>query len=91
MNNGDLPIGYIPFVEGEFTAFMDGIKGGRNYGLTKREYFAAMAMQGMNLRDAGNFSKHDREMGIDQDNANWAAEMAVKYADALLAALDDSE
>jgi len=48
-------------------------------GLTKREYFAAMAMQGI-ARDWSN------------DVTNWRiekmAKCAVEYADALLAALE---
>lgn len=51
-------------------------------GLTKREHFAAMAMQGLasNSDDGGEWS-HDAET---------CAVVAVKYADALLAALSQS-
>ncbi len=46
-------------------------------GLTKREYFAAMAMQGL-------LSNH---MMIDTTNYEWIAEHSIGYADALLEAL----
>ena len=50
---------------------------GFNRGLTKREYFAAKAMQGMLSRPQGTYDTIER-----------TAETAVKYADALLAALE---
>jgi hypothetical protein len=43
-------------------------------GLTKREYFAAMAMQGI-------LSQHD-------SRPSYTATLAVEYADALIAALN---
>jgi hypothetical protein len=46
-------------------------------GLTKREYFAAMAMQGLVASDT------THELGY-EDAAKWA----VKHADALIAALN---
>lgn len=49
-------------------------------GLTKREYFAAMAMQGIL---AANFPQ-----GPSQDDRNSAANYAVVIADALLEALN---
>lgn len=48
------------------------------FGLTKREYFAAMAMQGMLSNDAVNRL----------DNANHLFEASVKAADALINALN---
>lgn len=50
-------------------------------GLTTREYFAAMAMQGLcAVNDKGSFN--------DEDLFNEAAKMSVKYADALISALN---
>lgn len=45
-------------------------------GLTKREYFAAMAMQGMDLNGADPFDK---------------ASLAVEFADALISELNKDE
>lgn len=61
MNNGDIPVHPInsPVV-------------GTHYGLTKREYFAAMAMQGLLAKEERTGSRED------------FASDAVKYADALL-------
>lgn len=47
----------------------------RAYGLTKRELLAAMAMQGLIAR------------GVGYSNSNGDAQIAVRYADALLVAL----
>ncbi len=49
------------------------VNGPDDFGLTKREYFAAMAMQGM-LANGKAFS--------------WLATEAVDHADALMAALE---
>ena len=37
---GDLPASPVIGEGGRFVSFLDGIKGGRDYGLTKREMFA---------------------------------------------------
>jgi hypothetical protein len=52
-------------------------------GLTKREYFAAMAMQGI---IAGHFA--DTVPHCDRDAGSTVAHFAVLYADALLAELE---
>jgi len=79
-NNGDMPASPIlNDVEG-FTAFVDGTKGGRNYGLTKREHFAAMAMQAIII---GN------NADICTIGAKGASLDAINCADALLKALDN--
>jgi len=52
-----------------------------NGGLTKREYFAAMAMQGI-------VSNH---LMIDTTNWNWLSEESVKAADALITALNENQ
>lgn len=50
-------------------------------GLTKREYFAAMAMQGIVSSPAM----------IDTINWEWLSEESVKLADALITALNQSK
>ena len=52
------------------------------FGLTKREYFAAMAMQGICASGANDFNT---------DHVQQIAEIAVKQADALLTALDKTK
>jgi len=54
-----------------------------NQGLTKREYFAAMAMQGL-------LSLYDDKNGIfpNQENANYMAYLSVTSADALIESLN---
>ena len=69
MDNGEQPINALPFDVD--ASKMECI------GLTKREYFAAMAMQGL-------LSNH---MMIDTTNYEWIAEHSIGYADALLEAL----
>ena len=50
------------------------------WGLTKREYFAGLAMQGMLAnKDANTF------------NAESTAEISIKYADELLTQLEDEK
>lgn len=56
-------------------------------GLTKRELFAAMAMQGWLAGCENAYS----EFTAPGTNTHVAAESAVKFADALLAALDVSK
>lgn len=58
----------------------------RQTGLTKREYFAAKAMQGMvtTLTEIRNDIEID---GIIRHKPNDVAEISVVYADALIAAL----
>lgn len=53
-------------------------------GLTKREYFAAMAMQGMLAYDG-----YAAPLRDDKTTAEIFADSAVEIADALLAALGD--
>ena len=49
-------------------------------GITKREYFAAMAMQGI-LSNSKDWTDSDRCL-------NWVSESSVKYADSLIEALN---
>ena len=52
-------------------------------GLTKREYFAAMAMHGI-LSNSPDWT--------DSDNClNWVSESSAKYADALIEALNKTK
>jgi len=70
MNNSDLPA--MPLSAGAMEAMEEGW-GDTYSGLTKREYFAAKAMQA--------FVQHTK-------NGKDAAKVAVEYADALLAELE---
>jgi len=73
MKNGEQPVN--PLAQGYYN-----INGEEKYingiGLTKREYFAAMAFQSLIT------------MERIKDNADTIAETAVKYADALLKELE---
>lgn len=78
MKNSDLPAMPVPLTE-DMTRLIDNHEALDNYmaifsGLTKREYFAGLAMQGL-------FAKHDVDI-------NNAARYAVLMADALLAELE---
>jgi hypothetical protein len=67
--------------------------------LTKREYFAALALQSI-LRNSSwiEFSQQSKERGIITDNtlkvadgnSKIIAELCVKYADAILARLEEN-
>lgn len=81
MDNGNLPAAPVPWggkdeVEPPFTEFMQQVRGGSNYGLTKREAFAMAALQGILSSPA-------------TDDAAILAKGALTAADALLAALED--
>lgn len=60
-------------------------------GLTKREHFAAMAMQTMATKDRGKYSQSDIEGKYHLDHPKWVAQAAVDYADALIKALNEKE
>jgi hypothetical protein len=81
MNNADLPANPIvnsdgfPTLGSFFESTADG--GPEAIGLTKREHFAGLAMQGMIVVDADNYL-----------NEATIAKIAVNLADALLAELD---
>ena len=70
MSNGNLPA--HPFVANELTEYVNS-----EYGLTKREYFAGLAMQAMIS------SEH-----YISASTKLVAECALHYADALLEELD---
>lgn len=56
-------------------------------GLSKREYFAGLAMMGLPLKSDSAFSEEDRKRKYPATDAAWVASAAVRYSDALLAAL----
>lgn len=70
--NGDQPV--YPTLDGGLNGLTL-----REWGMTKRELFAAMAMQGLAAAGGYNPTEHDNV-------AHWA----VKQADALLTALDQT-
>ena len=72
------PSQYVDFSESAERGF--NVVSNEAHGLTKREYFAAMAMQGIVARNGIADS--------DGDRINLVAE-SVLYADALLAELDE--
>jgi hypothetical protein len=80
MNNADKPISPI-FASDGFPIGATDTKQGELIGLTKREYFAAMAMQGM---------VYWRDVSL-PFKADLFAAQAVQFADALLAELDKSK
>ena len=57
-------------------------------GLTKREYFAGLAMQGLKLPHWGDYSTGDHERGTPSTHAKKTAEFAVLLADALIKELE---
>lgn len=71
-------------INGNKTAFPSDIHRYTDGGLTKREYFAAMAMQGMLANLNGALMKG----GTKTLHPNHISEMSVIHADALLAELD---
>ena len=79
MKNGDMPIAAIVNENGAPMHHNEvGIREGCLTGLTKREYFAAMAMQGF-ISAGVNGMPSDEEIAL----------LAVHYSDALLNALED--
>lgn len=76
MNNGDLPINVVHDVDGS----IDTSHGLLHLGLTKREYFAGLAMQGLIASDPdGNISQRK------------AVELSIEYADELLKKLENND
>lgn len=75
MNNADMPIEFIDANDPEFIRQCRPMKG-----LSKREYFAGLAMQGILASDIHfNMDKHD------------VADQARQHADALLVKLEDTK
>lgn len=65
----------------------DGLSDGLPEVMTKRERFAMAAMQAMALKEDGKRNSHELVTGIADAEARWVATAAVRYADALIAAL----
>ncbi|MBS8267164.1 hypothetical protein DYI26_00245 [Halomonas litopenaei] len=86
MKNADMPAMPLSLNPGEFAA--DGMNVD---GLTKREHFAAMAMQGL-LSNPGGPVQHNPISGTGYCNsdAGIVAVWSLEVADALLKALEDS-
>lgn len=79
MKNGDRPINVaLKLLDYE----MEEVNGEDLVGLTKREYFAAMAMQGILAGGA---------YYMEQSEQNGIAEDSTRLADALLAELDKTK
>lgn len=80
MNNGEQPI-YPDPMRGADQSFSNQQPEELPRGLTKREYFAGLAMQGFMSYE---FAAHAQD-------ADGVAKSAVKYADALLKALETNK
>ncbi len=83
MNNGDLPANPVRGANNVPFDSKQGFPSGLTVGLTKREYFAAMAMQGMlsnNHLNGGN--------GFSGDEIS---NLSAQAADSLLKALESKE
>lgn len=74
MTKPNAPINSIPDLNNHFSEW---------YGLTKREYFAAMAMQGI-LADGNNYFQH-----VDIIDEEEIGKKSVTIADALIKALNE--
>ena len=87
MNNADKPIHPLRGADGRLFSTNGGYleQAPVAMGLTKREHFAAMAMQG--LLSNPNLVHYS---GTD-DKADRMRDMAVNYADGLLKALEEAE
>ena len=83
MNNGDMPASPVFSGDGFVTDAHSGALSGAGMGLTKREYFAAMAMQGILGNPFWNENAPFDEMSV--------ARSAESYADALLEQLEQEQ
>lgn len=82
MKNGDKPANYV---EESFA-----MQGSDGHGLTKREHFAAMAMQtfiGVDIHPDVSMNPEFQDLTI----AEWNAMQSVKCADALLKELENAK
>ena len=81
MKNSDKPIN--PIVQEENIGQGGKILMCTEYGLTKREHYAGLAMQGLlALPDKGTFGSFDEAI-------EWMCEVSVKFADELLKQLEN--
>jgi hypothetical protein len=83
MSNADMPAMPIIGDWDNFVEFIHKVKGGANYGLTKRETFAMHAMQGILANEKYEPPRRNSLSGMADD--------AVSAADLLLAALEGKE
>lgn len=65
----------------------EGRTGVIEYGLTKREYFAAMAMQGLMTKDYIKLNLSEQNVYDGWQSVEMVAKLSVLMADALLSAL----
>lgn len=95
MNNADMPA--MP----AYDRFRLTVDGKPMHGLTKREHFAGLAMQGL-LSEENSIAQTKTDaaeiLGIDPENYDWkthwpqlVAKVSVQHADALLAELEKSK
>jgi hypothetical protein len=87
MKNADKPINPI-FDQQGFISHQSTLEIGNHetlHGLTKREYFAAMAMQGL-LSNSNWMQEYQKEKYLMTDNV--VAEVSTQYAEALLNQLE---
>ena len=83
MKNSDKPIN--PIVQEENIGQGGKILMCTEYGLTKREHYAGLAMQGLlALPDKGTFGSFDEAI-------EWMCEVSVKFADELLKQLENEQ
>jgi len=82
MKNADMPINPIINDGENYLLFLDEVKGGNNYGLKKREYFAGLAMQIIDAPEDYVGDQHTKESYL-----KWRKKV-VKMADELLKELD---
>ena len=81
MKNSDKPIN--PIVQEENIGQGGKILMCTEYGLTKREHYAGLALQGLlALPDKGTFGSFDEAI-------EWMCEVSVKFADELLKQLEE--
>ena len=81
MDNGDMPATPIAVAKGPDGDFVTSDDYGTGWGLSKREHFAGLAMQGLcTSQDEG---------GEWRGDPVTAATLSVEYADALLKALEN--
>lgn len=93
MNNGDMPVTAFtrPPTEAELQAYAGRHVPSVSYdGLTKREHFAGLAMQGLLSCDA--FAESTKKLSQERrkNPSEIISGIAVEFADALLAALEES-
>ncbi len=87
MNNGNMPAYACEIIEKTQNAMGTGTKRVTYRGLTKREHFAGLAMQG--ILASKYYGEFIKEVSDTEDKPKGCSLIAVKMADALLKALDN--